>query len=35
MNLTWTDPYTLGGDIAANCASYGTDWWFRVGIDDR
>lgn len=34
INLTWTDPYTAGGDIAANCASYGTDWWFRVGIDE-
>jgi hypothetical protein len=34
LYLSETNPYPGGEDIADNCASYGLDLWFRVGIGE-
>jgi hypothetical protein len=34
MWLTFSEPYPAGEDKAANCGTYGLDWWFRLSIDE-
>ncbi|NNE30115.1 MAG: T9SS type A sorting domain-containing protein [Saprospiraceae bacterium] len=34
MWLSHLNPYALGKDIADNCGTFETDWWFRIGINE-